>query len=358
MIRARFISVVVAASCLVGCAGIGPRAIRHERFNYNEAVVRTFDEQMLLNLVRLRYRDTPYFLDVANISTQYEFRGSASAGASIGTADDSASVGTGLGYVERPTIVYTPLSGADFAKRLLTPMSPESLFLLTGAGWRADRVLRCGIVRINDTWNAPEASGPTPARPPVYAEFREATEILSTLKQRRELSIDYEKWQQGGRLVLRFVEARGDTPERRRLQELLGLDVDTSEFPVAVKPPGDSPGEISVATRSLMGAMYFLSQAVEPPERDVDAGRVTETLDDEGNVFDWSLVLGDLLRIHSSSESPENSFVRVRYRDAWFYIDDSDLSSKSTFNLLGQLFNLQAGESPGNAPLLTLPLGG
>jgi hypothetical protein len=50
--------------------------------------------------------------------------------------------------------------------------------------------------------------------------------------------------------------------------------------------------------------------------------------------------------------------VAVQYRGSWFYIDDSDLSSKSTFNLLGQLFELQAGEAGGSVPLLTLPIGG
>ena len=47
----------------------------------------------------------------------------------------------------------------------------------------------------------------------------------------------------------------------------------------------------------------------------------------------------------------------MRYRDAWFYIDDSDLTSKSTFTLTGQLFELQAGDVGGVAPLLTLPIG-
>jgi len=65
----RLIVVAAAASCLVGCVSVGPRAIRGARFDYNEAVVRTFDEQMLLNLVRLRYRDTPYFLEVSSIAT-------------------------------------------------------------------------------------------------------------------------------------------------------------------------------------------------------------------------------------------------------------------------------------------------
>jgi hypothetical protein len=52
-----------------------------------------------------------------------------------------------------------------------------------------------------------------------------------------------------------------------------------------------------------------------------------------------------------------NAAVRTRYRGSWFYIDDSDLDSKSTFTLLGQLTNLQAGDLPSTAPLLTLPVG-
>ena len=76
----------------------------------------------------------------------------------------------------------------------------------------------------------------------------------------------------------------------------------------------------------------------------------------DGTEFDWSRVTGDLFRVRSSVDQPDDAFVRVRYRNAWFYIDDSDLSSKSTFNLLDQLFQLQAGKTGGVAPMLTLPL--
>ena len=67
-------------------------------------------------------------------------------------------------------------------------------------------------------------------------------------------------------------------------------------------------------------------------------------------------MVGDLLRVHSSCEEPENFAIRTRYRGSWFYIDDSDLSSKSTFALLTQLFELQGGDVPSTGPILTLPV--
>ena len=58
-----------------GCAG--PRALRHSRSKYAAAVQVTRNEQLLLNLVRLRYRDTPSFLELGNLATQFSFDESA-----------------------------------------------------------------------------------------------------------------------------------------------------------------------------------------------------------------------------------------------------------------------------------------
>jgi len=68
-------------------------------------------------------------------------------------------------------------------------------------------------------------------------------------------------------------------------------------------------------------------------------------------------VTGGLMQIHSSKQEPENAYVAVLYRRNRFYIDDSDLTSKSTFSLLMQLFALQAGEIKSSGPILTLPVG-
>ncbi|MEZ5367278.1 MAG: hypothetical protein R2748_34300 [Bryobacterales bacterium] len=49
--------------------------------------------------------------------------------------------------------------------------------------------------------------------------------------------------------------------------------------------------------------------------------------------------------------------MRIRYRNRWFYIDDSDLNSKATFNLLNYLYSLQAAGRGAGSPLLTVPIG-
>jgi len=85
---------------------------------------------------------------------------------------------------------------------------------------------------------------------------------------------------------------------------------------------------------------------------------VTVTKDEQDNRFDWRQVTGELMHIHWSEQRPKNAYVTVSYRGRWFYIDDSDLTSKSTFSLLMQLFALQAGEIKSTAPVLTLPVGG
>ena len=68
---------------LGGCASVGPDMLKVERINYNVALQNMNDEQMLLNLVRLRYRNTPIFLDVASISTQFTIEAVLEAGAEL-----------------------------------------------------------------------------------------------------------------------------------------------------------------------------------------------------------------------------------------------------------------------------------
>ena len=57
--RVILIFLVVATTA---CAKIGPDIIQASGNDYNIAIQRTIDEQLLLNLIRLKYHDTPFFL--------------------------------------------------------------------------------------------------------------------------------------------------------------------------------------------------------------------------------------------------------------------------------------------------------
>ena len=75
-----------AVALLIGCGAalvhcgcvMGPRFLEASRVSYNEMIQRTDNEQLLLNLVRLKYRETPVFLEVGSVSAQFVFEQSAS----------------------------------------------------------------------------------------------------------------------------------------------------------------------------------------------------------------------------------------------------------------------------------------
>src|ERR1700733_14139823 len=70
---ARFVVVLAAWAGLSGC--LGPKAVRYTRMRYNEVVRDTNDQQLLMNIVRLRYADSPVFVDLPNITSQFEVSG-------------------------------------------------------------------------------------------------------------------------------------------------------------------------------------------------------------------------------------------------------------------------------------------
>jgi hypothetical protein len=351
--------VLVLPVFLTGCATVGPTSIRAGRTDYNEAIVRTSNEQLLLNIVRLRYRDTPFFLSVGSVTAQYSFGGSASLGAAKAEGGSAeASVGSGISYEESPTVSYAPLTGDRFVRQMLSPLPLEALWLLSESGWSIERILRCCVQRVNDVWNAPSASGPTPERAPEFEQFLAAAQALRELQQQLGLELGVRQAAPGDETVQFVLRLRPDVDPAatERMRRLLALPAEAVELPLTPSPAFRGPQELAVAPRSMMGVLFYLSHGVDVPETDVERGHVTKTVGRGGVPFEWSALTGDLLRIRSSSERPRGAFVAVPYRGSWFWIADDDLASKSTFGLVQQLFHLQAGEARLAAPVLTVPV--
>ena len=141
------------------------------------------------------------------------------------------------------------------------------------------------------------------------------------------------------------------------VRRALGLEPGRDEFVITSFPYGRQPSQVGLRCRSLLGVLYFLSQSVEVPARDVEAGLVTVTDDGLGQPFDWSKITRKVMTIHSQQSRPENAFIAVQHRGSWFYIADDDHTSKATWGLLNILFALQSASAQGKSPLLTLPIG-
>jgi len=65
-----------------GCTAIGPHTVVRDRFDYTTAVSDSWKAQMLVNMVKLRYGDTPTFLEVTSVINQYSVEGQVAVGAS------------------------------------------------------------------------------------------------------------------------------------------------------------------------------------------------------------------------------------------------------------------------------------
>ena len=343
---------------IAGCAKLGPATIKSQRVDYNLAVQKTNDEQLLLNLARLKYRDTPFFMEVSSVASQFILSTTGNASATLQEGVKGLfGLGGSIGMTERPTVTYSPLQGNQFIQRVLTPLPLETITLLYNSGWSIERIFRLCFQRMNTLKNAPSASGPTPKKAPNVKEFINATKYFRKLESLDVLNLTYKEENKIPKIVVNIFDEGINLNAAQKLEKALSLKSGLNNYVITLSPKQNGPNEIRVVTRSLLGILFYLSQAVEVPEQDIREGKVTRTLKTSGEIFDWKEVTGELLTIKSDSSRPENSTLMVFYRGTWFYIDDSDLKSKSTFALLSQIFSLQAKKIKGKTPVLTLPVG-
>lgn len=350
------------AACALGCqATLGPGAIRRAVPSYNETIERTQNQQLLLNLVRLRYRDTPLFLEVGSVTTQQTLAHAYGIGADVSLGGGSP-LGTtikptlGMTYAETPTIVFTPLAGEAFFRRLLQPLPPQLVLYLASSGWSMARVMALAVDRVNDLWNAPSAAGPTPDHSPTFEPFRRLASDLRDLHRAHGVDFGAGRGESPLGLEMQLDEAPERAELTGRVRAALGLSSRERRYAFTDDFLDRDDAHVAVRMRSLLSVLFYLSQAVEPPEEHARAGLVTVTRGDDGAPFDWQRLYGGVFRVRSSASAPDRAYVAVRHRGAWFYVADDDLESKSTFMLLAELFNLQAGTTPTPAPALTLPL--
>ena len=143
---------------LCGCSSV---ALRHDYANYSDVYGDSSNEQLLLNLARESKQEPVYFVQLASISSQYQF--STSAGFTPSTTRTappsvtgaSASMIPGLvqhtltfggslnaGISQTPVFQFLPLTGSNFVQTLLSPISDKVFWTFYDQGWPGDWVAR------------------------------------------------------------------------------------------------------------------------------------------------------------------------------------------------------------------------
>jgi hypothetical protein len=337
---------------MTGCYSVGPKTVPQDQFNYNNAIAESAQEQLLVNLVRLRYNETPVFLKVGSVISQYSRIASANAGVTTNASasgDNTASAGGSVTWADRPTITYLPISGQEFARNLLTPIPPGSIFNMIQSGWSAELLLPLTVWSINQIDN--EVARPTNRRQ-AGPELVEMLEIWNRLRESSLLGIRKAPAEAGESRSILFLRdvplSEQETSDFMRFAELLDVDHRSLEFSMIYGLVPEKPNDIAVLTGSVMEIMLSMAWQFEVPPGHIQSGRTGETFQSARNAGTAPI------EVHFADKKPADAFVAVYRHDYWFYIDQRDRKSKQAFSFLQLLLNLVETGTADHAPVFTI----
>ena len=397
------------AFCLSAGGCLGPEAVRSTRMRYNESIRSTNDEQLLMNVVRLRYADSPVFIDLPTITSQFEL---AAGGSDPGRNGSQTNFGiVGLTGRDSPTLeafTYPRPGPRDRLAALLEPCSPADLISVINAGARLEQFLWMVLNDINDVQNAVRATTLAPRTPDSNALFLRGVRLLAEIDDRGGSEIGFSTSEDAeddsdpipagllrgtdllaaakddyvfrsrpdGRMALHKREKTPtlkirspftQSPQMAEMAAIFGLTPGLSRYKIESElqpdaessPPAaiEKSDTIYLNLRSLLQIMTFLSKGVCVPEEHVRSGEAPMTPGPDGRPFDWTTVTAGNFFVASQKHRPRDAEVAVQYRGYWFYIPRRDVNSRSVLAILEILFSLQESDEKSGGPVLTLPAG-
>src|SRR5947207_965487 len=237
----RLIAIMATCALAGGCASFGPQSLQQTRLQYNEVVKATAEEELLLNIVRLRYTDTPSSLAVSTIAAQHDLNRTfqltpffVASGAEVAKTSAAVLPQLGIGGTDRPTASVTARDMVEAAK--------------SGYEYRLDEP--------GTKWTLIKKT----QRPILFVDPR-AVDSLEMVDVARA-----------------FRLKRG----------LIRYPITQSELtPFPRSRPGDGLTALDVETRSLLQALYYVSHGIDIPVEHAATGLVTVTRDASGQAFDW-----------------------------------------------------------------------
>ncbi len=296
-------ALLVAAIAVTSGCQIANQSLRADFVDFNAILQGNQTQQMLLNLVRMRYRETPLFLQAGSLTASYESSFSADSSASIPDADfASLDIGGSYKFSSKPTISYTPVEGKEYVQQFMAEITPQTFAMLVRAGWP--------ITKLGDLLVASvtlESGEQLLGRPSAESNpgFREFFKVLKEAEDRDDLSL---------------VGRKDGGIDLRAGKQTIGIE--RFQF------------------RSLFSAMFNASRDVQTPAALASWAKSTPG--------------GQEIDVRVSDKPPVDALVYVEYAGSYYSIANDDIRSKDTLALLMQLSRIQSGPSA-PAPLITIP---
>ena len=356
---------------LTSCASIGPRQISLDRNRYNDVIQDTNLQQLLKNIVHLRYLEPVAFTKVTNVTSSYSLNPSASVNGNFTYVSSfpearsrtySVSPTSSLSYQDSPTISYVPVENAEFINSLMSPISLQELAILYTGGVGGTEFLRkLTYQSMNELDNASAASNTYAIKAPRFEKFYHLLALFRKLEHENGYDVLPIQIKGSYTTVIRFWKPYDKSPEAMEIKKMLHVSPNakyifyTQDFDQA-----QTKDTILIRTRSVVGIMSFLAHGVQVPIKEELKGYFPVARYPDGRPFNWSILLNSLFHVYYSDLKPDNAFVSVKLHGHWFYILRNDLQSKASFLLVNRLITLAAGQSNlgSQGPALTIPVGG
>jgi hypothetical protein len=341
----------VVLAC-AGCA-VGPHYLKGDQVAYARALGEAKKREILAMIVGLRYADAPGFLNVSQIIAAYAVDATGTILVnSIPNPGGEHGQATGtVEYSTHPTFTFTPTTGEYFAKAYIHPLAPALILPLADSGIPIDLLLRITVQSIAGLDNATVLGGTSGNGTP---EFFELLHVLRRLQLDGEVSFRY-KPESNAQTIILFLAASPaahsptDAKDLARARELLGLPAGQTDYGIVSASESFKPGEVSIATRSVLAILSDLGAEIAVPDSDLKSGATKPAI---------ALLGGEtrpIVVVHSGLIAPLHNYTAVDYGSSKFWIEDSDFDSKYALSLVQDLMALAEVTDTSHAPVVTIP---
>jgi len=347
---------------LCGCFHLGPDRLEQDEIGYSQALGDSQNEQTLLNVVRLRYADTPSFLQTTQIISSYQLQQSVEGGlqtfpGASTNAGNYLTAGASAQFQQSPTFTLQPIIGEQFADSFIRPLSPAQLMPLIESGIPVDVLFRLGVQSVNNLQNARALGGNASAGSPLFFLLLHDLRILQIAglleagqRDRKTAAAPEAKAEEQAYLEIGATADPDLAATAAEARGLLGMKRQASGEAVVYGAGSPAGGEISILTRPMLSILSQLAIQVDVPAADIADGETTPSV---GNI---GIEHRPVVVVHSGSKAPHDAFAAIQYHQTWFWISESDFDSKVAFSIVQILLALTQTTNASGA-VITIPAG-
>lgn len=380
--NARAIKTLIPAALflivLTGCS-MGPQVLKGNRFDYNVSIQRSNNEELLLNIIRARYVEPLFFLQVGSISSSFGQSATVGVSGSIyeralsQTSLNVLSPSLGATVSENPTITYSPLQGERMVRQLQAELRLDRFLVLARTGFSIDAMLWLTVLQIGDLGNFRARVGTEENRARSYEKFLDLARLLNTVQMRGDLEFTGFRKREGEPDIVTMQLRYLDGKEAEAIENLLGVRPERIALPggrqvsaieltsvrdfTSCREGKGNCSRVFVKLKSYHQIIYDMAMHVDVSDDTQAAKSALPFKPPTGELASRDGIHSGLLKVRSQAMQPMNAFVAVPYRSRWYYIDDEDVKTKVCFMILSSIYSLQSGDLPTTAPVLTLPVG-